>query len=275
MRLVALAVIAAAAAPPATYREAAQGVEIRVRGALATVTYAHPGCGLRTVRKVPVRRSRFRLKTSEYCGTATSTVVVTGRITPRRVTGRVGAAPFVARRNAAPPTRAQRCALRGTTLAQTPLVRVFDEGNRTLACRLADGFAVEIAETVWDEDRYYSAGIAARHVVAVGSRIAYARVPFDSARSKFGQDPGFEDDVIVHDLANGARRSVHPDLFSVTGLAMRDDGAVAWAGSKPSESPDVLVQTAQDGQIVTLDRGRIDPASLRVVDGAFVWTKNP
>lgn len=38
---------------------------------------------------------------------------------------------------------------------------------------------------------------------------------------------------------------------------------------------EVAVQTVRDGQTVTLDRGRIDPASLRVVDGQSVWTRRP
>jgi hypothetical protein len=67
---------------------------------------------------------------------------------------------------------------------------------------------------------------------------------------------------------------IRAQVFAVTGFAMRDDGAVAWAGPPYASSyGDVLVQTVEDGEVVTLDRGPIDPRSLRVVDGRFVWAR--
>ena len=285
MRLLLLSLIgvlhcaAIADADAATYRAASAGVEVKVRGGTVLVVYADPACGLRSGRAMRIRDGRFRGRQTVTCEVRlgeerTSEVIVAGRIAHATVRGHVDGRRFVAERGGARLTAGELCGLRGATRAETPLVRVFAEGLRTIACRRSDGLRSAIARTLYDEGRYYATGVDARFVRATGSVIAYTSAPIDTAQSKYAQDPGYETDVVVRDLADGRAVRTRARVFTVTGFAMRADGAVAWAGPPGSLSyRDIVVQTAEDGEAVTLDRGPIDPASLRVAGGRFVWDR--
>ena len=283
----AVAGVVLAAAPTAgaatVYRDAERGVEVRIEKRIATVSFAEPTCGSTSLR-TRVRGGRFARSHTFACGTPTigagvpsRTVRVTGTVTANRVRGAVAGRRFLARRGAPPPTAVQRCSFRGATVAETELVRVFRDGDVTIACRRRDGAAIAIAETVHDADNYYSSGTGAYALRALGSRIAYASARFDSAASKYGEgdNPMFHPTIVVRDLETGAETRVAAELANVQAIALRDDGRVAWAGSMSSYYGGVVyVKTVQDGKVVTLDQGPIDPATLRVQGDGFAWDRS-
>ena len=277
--LAAFLLAAPSASAASVYRDADAGVEVRISRGIATVRFHDPTCGA-GVYRTRVRNDRLSRLQQFGCdpGGVTSGrwLRLSARVTPLRVFGHIEGRRFVARRNARKPTAAQRCAHRGLTLAESEAVRVFRDGNLTIACRRRDGAGSVIGRYEPDEDDYYASGTSAWSITAIGSRIAFAQAPFSTAASKYGggDHPMFDPSVIVRDLETGAVSRVDPELKNVQKVALHPDGRVAWAGTDSHYyAGDTLVMTVQDGKVVTLDRGRIDAQSLRAEADGFAWDK--
>ena len=278
--LAALLVAAPSASAARIYRDAGVGVEVRISRGIATVRFHDPTCGAGVFRS---RVRSGRVSRQERFGCELGAAIpgpwlrLSARVTPLLVFGRIEGRRFVARRNAPPPTPAQRCGHRGLTLVASATARVYRHDDLTHACRRRDGRTIRIAYSVEEVADYYYYGVSAWSIRLVGSRLAFAQARFDTAASEFGDgdNPIFDPTVVVRDLETGAATRVDPELKNVQAVALHPDGRVAWAGTDSRHRPggETLVMTVQDGRVVTLDRGRIDANSLRAEGDGFAWDK--
>jgi hypothetical protein len=270
----------AAASAETRYRDNDAGVQVRLvsGGRVVIVAFSHPDCGRGFVR-ARVRRSGFARTAPMSCGDPLGLrqIRVRGTVGRDTVRGTVAGRPFRAERGAGPATPAQRCGHLGQTLAETDIVRVYRDGDRTVACRLSDGSAVRIGYRQPDEQDYYASGISAAYVQAIGSRIAYSEAPFNTAASKYGagDEPMFRPTIVIRDLVTGAQVRQSPEVVSLRSLVLRADGRFAWTGADSSYySGDIYVKTVQDGKVVTLDKGAdIIATSLRAEGDGFAWSR--
>lgn len=279
LTLAVLLVAAPSASAARVYRDPDAGVEVRVARGMATVFFAEPTCGDDSVR-TRVRGRRFSRTSQFACDpggvAAAQTLKVAGIVGDRRVVGHVEGRRFIALRGAPRPTLAQRCGHRGLTLVQTDAVRVFRDDDLTIACRRRDGAVVEIGRYVPDEADYYASGTAAWSIEAIGTRVAFAQAPFNTAASKYGDadNPVFDPTVVVRDLETGTEARIAPELRNVQAVALHPDGRVAWAGNQSrTYGGETSVKTFRDGNVLTLDQGKIDAYSLRAEGDGFAWDR--
>ena len=277
--------IATSASAARTYRDAETGVQVKIaKKKKATVRFVQPGCGAGML-KTKVRDRRISRSVAVSCeegaDPAIQMVRVTAKVTKRRVRGMVDDLPFTADRGMPPFSARDACGFRGLTVAENDDVRVFRDADVTLACMRSTGEAVELARsTDDDESGTYSSGTRAWSIKLHGLRLAYAHRPFDTAASKYGQmqGPGFAPSVVVREVPSVTETRIDPEVAVVVAVALHPDGRVAWTGAETEGSQgeptgDIFVKTVRDGKVVTLDRGPIDPESLRAEGDGFAWDR--
>ncbi len=160
-----------------------------------------------------------------------------------------------------------RCALAGTqTLRSTPLVRVYDDSDRTGAfvCLRASGRRTAL----YDDDGLYSTGAVA---AVAGHFVAFAFNEVPACKDLCPPGVTGASGTAVANAATGRVRSL--EAFVVAKVVLAASGAVAWL-SPPSPGFGIRTLSIWDAAgRRRLDQGQIAPASLRRSGGRLRWTK--
>ena len=165
---------------------------------------------------------------------------------------------------------------RSKTLQQSRSVRVFEkaagaERTRLYGCLKRRGKSIRLAEAY---DDGYVTSTSYQEVRLAGRFVAWEDTSTDIS-CKADCPPGYNPDttsIEVYDLARRQRRSFSGTVLNES-LVLTRRGSVAWL-QRTSPATAVEVHIAEGSTTRVLDRGNVDPDSLRVNGGTLFWMKD-
>ncbi len=173
--------------------------------------------------------------------------------------------------------RAPTCKRKGSkTVRQNRDARVFQkdagaERTRLYGCLKRRGKSIRLAEAY---DDGYVTSTSYREVRLAGRFVAWEDVSTDIS-CKADCPPGYNPDtttIQVYDLARRRERSFSGTVLNES-LVLTRRGSVAWL-QRTSPGTVVEVHIAEGSTTRMLDRGNVDPDSLRVNGGTLFWMKD-
>ena len=161
------------------------------------------------------------------------------------------------------------------TVQQNRSARVFrrreGEYTRLYGCLKRRGKSIRLAEAYDDE---YVMSSSYLHVRLAGRFVAWEGTSKDVS-CKADCPPGYNPEttsISVYDLARRKERSFSATVLNEA-LVLTRRGSIAWA-QRASTDLQVEVYVAEGTTAQMVDRGNVDPDSLRLRDGTVVWTKD-
>ena len=171
-----------------------------------------------------------------------------------------------------PPTCKRK---KSKTVRQNRSARVFERSSavrtRLYGCLRRQGKSIRLAEAYDDQ---YVSSTSYQHVRLAGRFVAWEDISTDIS-CKADCPPGYNPNttsIDVYDLARRRKRSFSGTVLNES-LVLTNRGSVAWA-QRSSTDISVEIHIAEGTSQRMLDRGNIDPDSLRLRGRTIFWAKD-